>query len=120
MRKALYDFLTTAGYRVYQPYSPLNTTVKPFVVVKFASPVEMNGGDFDVFEVWPYLSKGSFLLVDDMVDALMALLDKATITCLDGRRFCVEWMMTGPDFQDDALIALTRFLRFRVPARPAK
>jgi len=115
MRKALTDYLIAGTYTVYQPFSTTNAMVKPYVILKIAAPFEANGGRFNSFEVWPYCAKGSFLPVDAYVDGLIARLNNKTLTCADGSRFCIEYMTTGPDYYDEALAALTRFIRFRSP-----
>jgi hypothetical protein len=117
MRAAIQQLFEEDGITVYQPYSTTSKTRKPYYVLKMENDLEAKGGRFDQFEIWPYTAKGSFVTVDEHVDAIKEALDGKTIELSDGRRIYMEYVRTGPDFYDQDLAANTRSVRFRVPTR---
>lgn len=94
------------------------TTVKPYFILRFDTPIESDMfGRFTNFTVICYANKGNALELDAICEEAKTALDKKRISrTSDGTKFIPEFTGNTDDFTDDVLKALTKEMRFRVPA----
>lgn len=120
IRQVLIDSVPELGGRVYEPHAAGKQTKKPYAVVRQGVETEETAwsGWRRIIEVWPYVSRTSFKVVDALAEKITAALDKQLLTDpVTGEVFsCLYLGTAGQDFVDEEWDAITRGLRFAVVA----
>lgn len=107
--------------RLYSTYNVGNstpTTPKPYLILRFDTPIEsVTIGRFTCFSVILLADPGNPLQLDTMTEVVVKALDGVQIARIgDGSVFVPEYNGYTNDFPDDTLKALTKEIRFKVPA----
>ena len=123
MREAIINCLINQipeiGDRCFDPHAAGKDTEKPYFVVRFGTESEDTPwtGFRRIIEVWPNVSRTSFISVDDLEKKAIAALDKQLLSTASGEAFtCVYLGNAGPDALDDDFDIITRGLRFAILA----
>jgi len=101
--------LTLVGNRVYEPYAPTKDTVKPYIVIKFGVEVPDNVyyAYRQVIQVWPYVVRGSYTVLDTLKSQIIGALKEP----IDTVPLKYEGTV-GQDYFDPDWQALTQGLQF--------
>jgi hypothetical protein len=102
--------LSLVSNRVYEPYMVTKDTVKPYIVLKFGvePPDSMKNSYKQYFQVWPYVKRESFTVLDTLVAQIIAVLHNKEI---DSKPIIFEGKI-GQDYFDPDWLALTQELEF--------
>jgi hypothetical protein len=115
MRKALKTELQTL-YPVYALTSTAIKSQKPYMILKFGTPISTNLGSFTMFTITAYAKPGDTDTLDTMCEAIIKKINRVRIARnSDGSFFVPEFVGESDDFPDTALSALGKPLSFRVP-----
>ena len=116
MRRALFTELAKT-YPVYNMGSAKETTMKPYRVLRFDEPVETEVfGRHTTFTVICYANQGDAMELDTVCEDTLKINKKRLQRISDGTWFIPKFIGSGRDFPDDTLKALTKEMRFEVPA----
>ena len=116
LRQILVDAIPAVQGRVYEPHAAGAKTPKPYLVLREGvQDAEADWAAFStVVEVWPYVSRTTFQLVDSLANAVINALHRLRFA-FAGEQYLVDYLgTTGQDFVDNEWDAITRGLRFRV------
>lgn len=102
--------------RVFQPHMADAQTAKPFLMVRegLTDTQQDWSPATTLLEVWPYVSRGSYVTVDQLAAKAVEVLDGARFT--DGTESYLAAYIgdVGEDAFDDQWVGLCRGIRFRV------
>lgn len=105
---------------VYEPHVAGPDVDKPYAVIRQGIDTEENDwmGFRRIIEVWPYVSRTTFIKVDDLANKIIKALNQQLITdSRTGEAFsCIYQGNVGPDVVDHEWDVITRGLRFSVLA----
>lgn len=122
MREAIRQKLALVpevGDRVYEPHAAGADTKKPYIVINQGSDNEESGwaGFRRIIDVWPNVSRTTFVTVDSLAQKIIDSLTKDPLTTSAGEVFtCIYQGVTGDDVVDAEWDIITRGLRFAVSA----
>ncbi len=107
------------GERCFDPQTAGKETKKPYFVVRFGAENEDTPwtGFRKIIEVWPNVSRTTFISVDTLEKQAIAALHNHPLTAASGEAFtCVYLGNAGQDAVDDDWDIITRGLRFAILA----
>lgn len=106
---------------VYEPHAATADSLKPYAVILQGEETEESDwvGFRQIVEIWPYVSRSSFVTVDELTKAIIAALEKEILQTVDGHVFSCMYLGLGSDQVDEEWDAITRGLRFAVVALQA-
>ncbi len=120
IRQQLIDNISEVQGRCYEPQAAGAKTDKPYIVVQQGVDTEDTPWTQfrRIINIWPYVARTTFQKVDDLVDEIIAALDKQILTdAVTGEVFTCQYLGTvGQDYVDEEWDAITRGLRFAVMA----
>jgi hypothetical protein len=122
MREAIRQKLATipeVGDRVFEPHAAGAATVKPYIVISQGPDNEEStwAGFRRIVEVWPNVSRTTFISVDSLAQKAIDALVKDPLTTSAGEVFtCIYQGVAGDDVVDEEWDIITRGLRFAILA----
>jgi hypothetical protein len=119
IREQLINSIPEIGGRCYEPHAAGAKTEKPYIVIRQGVDTEDSPwlGFRRIIEIWPYVEKLSFKLVDDLEKKIKSALEKQILTDINtGEVFSCFHIGTTEDVVDEEWDAITRGLRFAVVA----
>lgn len=122
IRQKLIGSIPDIAGRAYEPYVAGADTQKPYLVVRQGVATDDTQwlGTQSIVEVWPYIKRTSFEKVDDLVDKVIGVLDKKTISASGEVYLCLYLGSSGEDIVDVEWDAITRGLRFAAVIIPSQ
>ncbi|AYO30806.1 hypothetical protein D2962_09460 [Biomaibacter acetigenes] len=103
----------------FEPHAATAKTQKPYLIIRQGMDTEETPwtGFRRIIEVWPYVSRTTFINVDTLAEKVIRALDGQLLTTQAGEVFTCHYLGTaGDDFVDEDWDAITRGLRFAVMA----
>lgn len=119
IRQRLIDTIPDIEERCFEPHAADADTPKPYLAVRQGTDTEDTAwtGFRRIIEVWPYVSRTSFLEVDALAKSVVHALDQQLLTTEAGEIFTCQYLGTaGTDVVDYEWDIITRGLRFAVLA----
>jgi len=119
IREHLLEKLPGLFNDIYEPHMPTGETPKPYAVIRQGGDVKDEDwmGFTRPIEIWPYVSRSTFTIVDDMCDQIIKALDRQVITDLEtGEVFTCNFDGSTQDQIDNDFDLITRGLQFSVLA----
>ena len=111
--------ITEVGERVFEPHAAGAETGKPYIVISQGPDNEESAwvGFRRIVEVWPNVSRTTFVSVDTLAQKVINALGKDPLTTSAGEVFtCIYQGVAGDDVVDEEWDIITRGLRFAILA----